>query len=99
MSKRIERGGQNVHYKHVYFHESGHTVRIRICSNAYKFQSHACGEVWSAKDLKWNLVASIESGSMKTQEGLYIKKIVSDKDFEHDHNALIKLVDEVLLGK
>src|SRR5690606_13691855 len=83
----------------------GHKVRLRIRSNPYSFQCHAVAEIWHSGDLRWNGIASIGHGSMKTPTSLYVltshgmrRPIYSDPShWRDDATELLRLVAAVLL--
>ena len=70
LHKEISKGGQSVAYAETLEFNKA-KLRISIYSDAYDFQSHARIEAFSPTDLKWNRLASIHYGVMKTRAKLY----------------------------
>jgi len=77
----------------------GQRLRISIKSDSYLVQSYARIEVWSAAELKWNLVAYVQHGSMLTPAGLIYNPNRSGfqaSHFQADRTELIRLAGLVL---
>ena len=77
----------------------GQRLRISIKSDSYADQSYARIEVWSAAELKWNLAAYVQHGSMLTPAGLIYQPSRSGfqtSHFQADRTELIRLAGLVL---
>jgi hypothetical protein len=92
ISKTITLGRQSVFYKEL-MSIGDHKLEIDIESNSYDFQSHARIKVFSATELKWNNLAEIHFGSMKTPFCMYVwtkEKYNQDSNFTFDRDELIR---------
>lgn len=100
ISLDMSAGGQSATYIQMCrFFE--HKVKFEIKSDSYQFQSYARAYVWSPVELKWNLVASIHHGVMKTETGLAYKPHCRNgkplaSDFAIDREELVRRVTEIL---
>jgi hypothetical protein len=71
------------------------TLRLRIYSDAYKFQSYAVAELHDGQ--RWNEIATVPYGAMATPEGLHYKRTAPTAgDFAKDRDALIADIELVL---
>ncbi len=98
----IGKSNQDVHYVEILSMPAvetshDHRLRVRIRSNAYKFQSHALIERWSGE--AWHEVYTLTPGTMQTREGLYLVE-VADRErpplFQADRDQLIARASEIL---
>ena len=98
LSLDIAAGSQSVNFVEL-LSGWGQRLRISIKSDSYAFQSYARIEVWSAAELKWNLVAYVQHGSMRTPAGLIYQPNRSGfqaSHFQADRTELIRLAGLVL---
>lgn len=98
VDEKVTLSGQDVNYN-VLTTFGAYKVRFVLRSNAYKFQSYARAEVWSAASLSWNEVVTRRGEEMQTPDKLcYLPNNsgVSSKHFEADLLALQSMVAAVL---
>ncbi len=89
--KSINTGTQSLSYEELY-RENGHTLKIDIKSDSYRFQCHAYIWEWSdATDNRgpaWTIVDTIHFSNMKTPKGLQHQSNPSFRLFELDTTIL-----------
>ena len=87
------RGTQTVVYQEL-VQLLGSKLRVRIGSNAYRFQSFARVDRWDGA--KWQEVWHIEPESMATRDGLYVARDVTAAEFERDRNTLLSYAERIV---
>lgn len=103
-------GQQSVNYQEITEGNDELKIQIIIKSDSYDFQNYAIVNVFSPKELKWNLLDSIPFSNMKTPAKLYyqitpdkyqdkefLKRVMSSK-FEEDIKTLRESA-EMILGQ
>ncbi|MDF9779045.1 hypothetical protein [Pseudomonas baetica] len=89
----IARGRQSVNA--IFLFDRGTAkARIKICSDAYDFQSFARVELFSTTNLDWNVVGYIPYPEMKTPHKLAYMPTGTDREnFMADFDRLLGIVD------
>lgn len=92
----ISDGQQNQVYRET-IDAGGHMLRIDIKSDSYEFQSHARIELFNKTEGKWNSLATVHYGSMKTPTKLsYANKAKSATPYAVDRTTLIAQAAAIL---
>jgi hypothetical protein len=74
-------------------------LRIRVRSDNCDFQSHARADIWDAAGLKWNRVADVHYGEMKTEPNLYLQRQWDNEScYRADHDELLRRAALILPG-
>ena len=98
LHKEISKGGQSVKYVETLEFKKN-KLRISIYSDAYDFQSYARIEAFSPTELKWNGLAGIHYGVMKTPAKLYYQPNnggLAESHFMADRDNLLQQAVAIL---
>ena len=74
-------------------------MRITIRSDSSDFQSYAHAEMWDARGMQWNPVASVHFAEMKTPPGMYAQNSWSNESaYKADHDELLRRAALIVHG-
>lgn len=62
---------------------NGYKLRFRVRKGAYESTSHACVDVQDKDNLKWNTIASIPAGQMKSEMCYAVEQIAAPCNKTH----------------
>jgi hypothetical protein len=101
LAEKLYRGDQSWHCDSIYEitnHAAGvppQKAEVRICRNAYDFQSYGRASLFSLTDLRWNVVATTIGQKLKCLGISYTEK--DELVIIRDHMKAIRLDEETLM--